>query len=174
MQTSAERLENNVVEVSVTIDAKAVDKAIADTYKELAKKYRFPGFRPGKAPRPVIDNNIGKDAVLGQATEALVNEAAPKVLEAEDIVAIGDPNFADVQPVVAGEDFSFKVRYTVRPELTLSSYEPVEITLPSEEATEAEITAQIDTFRGYLGKYEDIEGRAVEADAFVYIKVKGG
>ena len=174
MQTSAERLENNVVEVSVTVDAKAVDKAIADTYKELAKKYRFPGFRPGKAPRPVIDNNIGKDAVLGQATEALVNEAAPKVLEAEDIVAIGDPNFADVQPVVAGEDYSFKVRYTVRPELTLSSYEPVEITLPSEEATEAEITAQIDTFRGYLGKYEDIEGRAVEADDFVYIKVKGG
>ena len=174
MQTSAERLENNVVEVSVTVDAKAVDKAIADTYKELAKKYRFPGFRPGKAPRPVIDNNIGKDAVLGQATEALVNEAAPKVLEAEDIVAIGDPNFVDVQPVVAGEDFSFKVRYTVRPELTLSSYEPVEITLPSEEATEAEITAQIDTFRGYLGKYEDIEGRAVEADDFVYIKVKGG
>ena len=80
MQTSAERLENNVVEVSVTVDAKAVDKAIADTYKELAKKYRFPGFRPGKAPRPVIDNNIGKDAVLGQATEALVNEAAPKAL----------------------------------------------------------------------------------------------
>ena len=66
MQTSAERLENNVVEVSVTVDAKAVDKAIADTYKELAKKYRFPGFRPGKAPRPVIDTNIGKDAVLGQ------------------------------------------------------------------------------------------------------------
>ena len=52
MQTSAERLENNVVEVSVTVDAKAVDKAIADTYKELAKKYRFPGFRPGKALVP--------------------------------------------------------------------------------------------------------------------------
>ena len=173
MQTSAERLENNVVEVSVTVDAKAVDKAIADTYKELAQKYRFPGFRPGKAPRPVIDNNIGKDAVLAQATEAVVNEAAPKVLEAEDIVAIGDPNFTDIQPVQAGSDFAFKVRYTVRPELTLSSYEPVEITLPSEEATEAEITAQIDTFRGYLGKYEDIEGRAVEAGDFVYIKVAG-
>ena len=40
LQTSAERLENNVVEVSVTVDAKAVDKAIADTYKELAKKYQ--------------------------------------------------------------------------------------------------------------------------------------
>ena len=174
MQTSAERLENNVVEVSVTVDAKAVDKAIADTYKDLAKKYRFPGFRPGKAPRPVIDNNIGKDAVMGQATEAVVNDAAPKVLEAEDIVPVGDPNFTDVKPVEGGKDFTFKVRYTVRPELTLTSYEPVEITLPSEEATEAEITAQIDTFRGYLGKYEDIEGRAVEADDFVYIKVKGG
>jgi trigger factor len=173
LQTSAERLENNVVEVSVTVDAKAVDKAIADTYKDLAKKYRFPGFRPGKAPRPVIDNNIGKDAVLAQATEAVVNEVAPQVLEAEDIVPIGDPNFNVTEPVQAGQDLSFKVRYVVRPELGLSSYEPVAITLPSEEATEAEITAQIDTFRGYLGKYEDIEGRAVEAGDFVYIKVKG-
>jgi trigger factor len=162
-----------VIEVTVTVDAKDVDKGIADTYKDLAKKYRFQGFRPGHAPRPVIDNTLGKDAVLAQATETLVNALEPQVLEEQDIVAVGDPSFPDAAPVVAGQDFSFKVRYTVRPELELSSYEPVEITLPSEEATEAQIDEQVETFRGYFGKYEDIEGRAVEAGDSVYLKCKG-
>ena len=173
METSAERLENNVVEVTVTVDAKDVKKAVADTYKELAKKYRFPGFRPGHAPRPIIDNNIGKTAVLAQATEMLVNTLEPQILEQQDIVPVGNPSFPDAQPVEDGKPFTFKVRYTVRPELELTSFDPVEITLPSEEATEAEIDAQVETFRGYFGKYEDIEGRAVEAGDSVYLKCKG-
>lgn len=173
METSAERLENNVVEVTVTVDAKSVDKTVADTYKDLAKKYRFPGFRPGHAPRPVIDNNLGKTAVMAQATETLVNELKPKILEKEDLVPVGDPSFPDATPLAAGQDFVFKVRYSVRPELELSSFDPVEITLPSEEATDAEVDAQVETFRGYFGKYEDIEGRSVEAGDSVYLKCKG-
>ena len=173
METSAERLENNVVEVTVTVCAKDVDKAVSDTYKEFAEKYRFPGFRPGHAPRPVIDSNVGKGAVLAQATETLVNELEPQILEQQDIVPVGDPFFPAPASVEPGKDFEFKVRYTVRPELSLDSFEPVEITLPSEEATEAEIDGQIETFRGYFGKYEDIEGRSVEAGDSVYLKCKG-
>ena len=173
METSAERLENNVIEVTATVDAKIVDKAIADTYKDLAGKYKFPGFRPGKAPRKVIDNTLGKEAALGQATEAVVAEALPQVIEAQDIVPVGDPFYPEPAMVEVGADFTFKVRFMVRPELELSSYEPVDITLPSEEATEAEIEQQIETFRGYFGKFEDIEGRAIEAGDTVYLKCKG-
>ena len=174
METSAKRLENNKVEVTVTVDAKDVDKAIAGAYKDVAHKYRFPGFRPGKAPRPVIDSQVGRANVLAQATETLVNDVEPSVRNTEDIVPVGDPNFPEPSSVEAGKDFTFKVVYGVRPELKLSSFDPVDITLPSEEATEAEIDKQVETFRGYFGKYEDIEGRAVEADDFVYIKCEGG
>lgn len=174
METSAKRLENNKVEVTVTVDAKDVDKAIAGAYKDVAHKYRFPGFRPGKAPRPVIDSQVGRANVLAQATETLVNDVEPSVRNTEDIVPVGDPNFPEPSSVEGGKDFTFKVVYGVRPELKLTSFDPVEITLPSEEATEAEIDRQVETFRGYFGKYEDIEGRAVEADDFVYIKCEGG
>ena len=174
METSAARLENNKVEVSVTVAAKDVDKAIAATYKDLAKKYRFQGFRQGHAPRPVIDSYLGKGYALAQATEQLVNDTEPAVRNAEDIVAVGDPKFDVEAPVEAGKDLTFKVTYTVRPELALSSFEPVAITLPSEEATEAEIDAQVEQFRGYFGKFEDIEGRSVEAGDSVYLKCKGG
>ena len=173
METSAERLENNVVEVTVTVDAKTVSKTVADTYKEVAKQQRFPGFRPGKAPRPVIDSIIGKPAILGQATETIVGAVLPQVIEAQDIVPVGDPFYPEPASCEDGKDFAFKVRFMVRPELELTSFDPVEITLPSEEATDAEIDAQVETFRGYFGKYEDIEGRAVEAGDSVYLKCKG-
>ena len=171
METSAERLENNKVAVTVTVDAKDVDKTIASTYKDLAKKYRFPGFRPGHAPRPVIDSQLGHDAVMGEATQALVEKVEPQVRESEDIVPVGDPSFPEPAVAEGGKDFTFKVQYTVRPVLSLSSFDPVDITLPSDEATEDEINGQIETFRGYFGTYEDIKGRPVQADDFVYVKV---
>ena len=58
---------------TVTIPAADVDAAIKKAYKEAAKKYRFPGFRAGKAPRPVIDSALGKEAVLAQATNEPVS-----------------------------------------------------------------------------------------------------
>ena len=57
---------------TVTIPAADVDAAIKKAYREAAKKYRFPGFRAGHAPRPVIDNMLGAQAVLAQATNDLI------------------------------------------------------------------------------------------------------
>ncbi|MBR2835037.1 MAG: trigger factor [Coriobacteriales bacterium] len=174
LKTSAERLEDNIVEITVTVDADDVKKSVASTYKDIANKYKFPGFRPGHAPRKVIDNNVGKQAVLSEATESLVNEVLPLVLEKEDLVPVTDPMYPRPAMVEDAKDFEFKVRFGVRPELTLTSCDPVAIKLPSEEATEAEIDSQIETFRGYFGKYQDIEGRSIEAGDSVYIKCKGG
>jgi trigger factor len=171
LETSAERLENNKVEVTVTVGAQDVDKAIASTYKDLAKRYRFPGFRPGHAPRPVIDSQLGHDAVMAQASQELVEKVEPQVREKEDVVPVGDAQYPEPATVEPGKDFVFKVQYEVRPELKLNSYDPVDIVLPSDEASEDEVNNQIETFRGYFGKYEDIEGRGVEADDYTYIKL---
>ena len=64
METKVEALEGNRAKVTITLDAKDVDARIKNTYKEFANKYNFPGFRKGKAPRPIIDNALGKDAVF--------------------------------------------------------------------------------------------------------------
>lgn len=170
METSAKRLENNKVEVTVTVDAKDVDKAISSTYRDLAKRYRFPGFRPGHAPRPVIDSQLGRQGVLAESTQKLVDQAEPQVREKEDIVPVGDPSFLEPATVEGGKDFVFKVVYGVRPELKLTSFDPVDIVMPHDEATDEEVDQQLETFRGYFGKYEDIEGRGVQDGDFVYIK----
>ena len=88
MEAKVEKLENNKTKVVVTVPAKQVDDKLNRVYRELAGKYNFPGFRKGKAPRAVIDNAIGRDAVLAQATEDVVNDAYPAVVEQERLFPV--------------------------------------------------------------------------------------
>ena len=64
-------------EVTVTVDAADIDGRIKKTYKDFARKYNFPGFRKGKAPRPIIDNALGKDAVRASVADEVVNGLSP-------------------------------------------------------------------------------------------------
>ena len=73
METKVEALQDNKVKVTVTVDAKEVDNRIKKAYKDFANKYNFPGFRKGKAPRPIIDNALGAEAVPASVTDDIVN-----------------------------------------------------------------------------------------------------
>ena len=77
MNITASDVKDAKLTATVTIPAADVDAAIKKAYKETAKKYRFPGFRAGKAPRPVIDSALGAEATLAQATNALIAANEP-------------------------------------------------------------------------------------------------
>ena len=85
MKTTVEALEDNKVKLSFEIDAKEVNTRIKQAYKNFAKRYNFPGFRPGKAPRPVVDNMMGADTVKASLTEDLVNELYPLALDEHNL-----------------------------------------------------------------------------------------
>ena len=91
METKVETLEDNRVRVEVTIDAQDVDALIAKTYKDFAHRYNFPGFRKGKAPRPVIDNALGAETVLATVTDELINSNYPLIIDSNDIYPVGQP-----------------------------------------------------------------------------------
>ena len=167
MNISASDVKDAKLTATVTVDAADVDAAIKKAYKDAAKKYRFPGFRPGKAPRPVVDSMLGAEATLAQATNDIIggNEAA--VLNELDIVPVKEGDYKDIEIAKDHEDYTYTVEFTLRPACELSSYEPVEIEMPPAEVTEAEIDQQVDMLMGYHATFEDIEDRAVEADDYV-------
>lgn len=174
LETSLEKLENNQVKVTVTLEASEIQKYIDDTYKTLSKKYRFPGFRPGKAPRKVLESSLGKEAIMGEATNLVVNTMEPKVLDQEDISPLGDPEY-DVQNVIEeGKPFTYYVTFNVKPLFELSSYDNVEIEIPFKEATEAEVDQQIERFLGFYTNYEDSKSkRMAKKGDVVSISIKG-
>ena len=139
METTVEALEGGQKKLTITIDAADVDARIKQQYKDFAFRYNFPGFRKGKAPRPVIDNVLGKEAVAATVTENVLNTLIPLAMDENDLVQVGQARVEDDDPLVeAGKPFTFTVTVPCRPEVELSSYDPIAIKLPSAAATEDE------------------------------------
>ena len=158
MKTNVEALEGDQIRLTVTIEKEEIDSRISKTYKDFARKYKFPGFRPGKAPRPVVDSVLGREAVLATVTDEATNEFFPLALDAEDLIPIDDPHFEnELDLVKEHEDFVISATMTLPPTFELSSYEPVDIKLPSEEPTEAEIDERLEVLREYYYELEDAD-----------------
>ena len=105
METKVESLEGNKVKVTVTVDAADIDGRIKKTYKDFARKYNFPGFRKGKAPRPVIDNALGAEAVVGTVTEELLNGTWTAAIDEAKLAPVGGPVMETNEIVKAGEPY---------------------------------------------------------------------
>ena len=155
---TAERLENDKVAATITVPAAEVDNYVAQAYKDIARRYQFQGFRRGRAPRPVIDGIVGREAILADATNDLLNDAQPIMLDELDLVPVERPDFGeDPALVVEHEDYVVTATITVPPTVELESDEPVSINMPPEEATEAEIDLQVNQLLAYQVTYEDVE-----------------
>ncbi|MDO5358587.1 trigger factor [Slackia faecicanis] len=156
MKTKVEVLESGATKLTVTIEAAEIDARIKKTYKDFGAKYRFPGFRPGHVPRPVIDSNLGKDAVRSTVTDELLNESFPLAVDENDLNMISQPKFGDVEGLVEeGKDFTFSAEFEVKPALELSDYSPVHIEVPFKTASEAEIDEQIEALGNYYYDYKN-------------------
>lgn len=173
MNTTVERLDPAKVRLSVTVSAAEVDEAIEDAYKRIAKKVKIPGFRSGKAPRPMIDTHVGREAVVADAQDELLNTSYGDALDAEGLRPLAQPEIGELDLMEAGKEFSFVAEVEVRPELTLSSVEGLSVNVPPATATDREIDAQIDYTRDRFATLEPVEDRGVQADDYVLISFTG-
>lgn len=165
----ATNLDENQVRLDVTVDKEDVADYVSTAYKMASKEYRIPGFRPGKAPRKVLDSAIGKQVIFAQATDALLNATYPKAVEEEALEVLGDPDIKTDELVKEGLDYIYHVELHIKPILELSSYDPVEVEMPDEVPTDDEINQQIDVLRGYYYTFEEVKGRKVKKDDFVVV-----
>ena len=169
----AEAPADNKLVAQVTVAQADVDAAVKKAYKEVANRYNFQGFRRGKAPRPIIDNMVGREYVLGIATEEVVREAEPLLVNELDVVACGDIDYSEVEAVAEGADFTYQVTIPLIPTAELSSTDAVEIEMPPAGATDDEIKAQVDLLLAYSTTFEDApEGATVADDDIVTFAIE--
>lgn len=173
VETKVEALEDNRTKVTVTVDAADIDARIKKTYKDFANKYNFPGFRQGQGPRPIIDNALAPEAVRATVTDDVVNGTYPLAIDDCDLYPIAKPEFDETDLVEAGKPYTFSFTVTVKPEIEISSYEPVEIELPAEGTTDAEIDEQIDALREHYYSFEDASAATkVKEDSYIDLAMK--
>ncbi|MBN1193464.1 MAG: trigger factor [Coriobacteriia bacterium] len=172
MQSSVERVEGDRAKITVTVPAADVDAAIAAAYAAIGAKLRIPGFRQGKAPRPIIDTHVGREAVLAEAQEDIVSDSYGRALSEEDVRTIGQPDVGELDAIEPGKDYTFTAEVTLRPELSLSSADDFSVTVPSVLSSDREIDAQIEHTRERFATLESVD-RPVAEDDFALISFVG-
>jgi trigger factor len=129
VKVSTERLPESQVRLEIEVDDERLEKAKESAYRRLAKKAKVPGFRPGKAPRAVLERHLGPEIIRQEAIDRLMPEVYREALEQEDLDPIDRAEYELVteEPLVA----SFTV--PVRPTVDLGNYEALR--LPREAVT---------------------------------------
>jgi trigger factor len=165
MQTIVENTDKHTVKLTIEVPPDQVDKDLASTYRAIAREVKIPGFRPGKAPKPIIDAQVGRDVVLEEFVHQSVPSYFREAVTDEDLAPIGDPE-VDVEQLEPGKSFIFTATVEVRPRLTFTKeqYEGVRVDKPSTEPTEADVDAYVERLQRQFSELEPVERAAIDED----------
>ena len=142
MNATVKNVDQHVVELTIEVPAADVAQGIKSAVKRIASQVNVPGFRKGKAPRNVIEMNFGKDAVLNEAYDMLVNQNYTAALQENNIVPVSQPEVEQVQ-FEEGKDLIFKATVTKRPEVTLGDYKGLDANKETASISDEQIEEQL-------------------------------
>jgi trigger factor len=171
VKSTVEALEGNKVKLSVEIDEQEFESAIDAAFKKIAREVRIPGFRPGKAPRRVLESHIGAEAGRAQALNDALPDYYSDAVVANEVDVISPPEI-DITDGQESGVIKFEAIVEVRPVITLSGYADMAVEIPAPTPSDDEIDAQIDRFRSQYGDLEVVE-RAADSGDFVTIDIEG-
>jgi trigger factor len=167
VKSSVENVGPTRVKLAVEVPFDELKSSLDAAYKKIGSQVRIPGFRPGKAPARIIDQRVGRSAVLEEAVNDALPRAYSEAVRESGVRALGQPEI-EVTKLDDGTSLSFTAEVDVRPEITLPSLEGVEVTVDDIEVTEAEIDEQLDSLRERFATLTGVE-RPVETGDYVSI-----
>ena len=147
--------------IEVTFDELAphVDGA----YKTLSERINIPGFRKGKVPTAMIDQRVGRGAVLDEAINAALPTFYSQAAKDNDVLVIGRPD-VEIVELKDKENFSFTVEVDVRPEISLPNFSQIKIEVDDVKVTDADIDEQIQSLRTRFGTLTTVEKNVATGD----------
>ena len=163
MKTSVEPLEPVKVKLTVEVEPKRVKRAFDTAARELAKQVNVPGFRPGKAPRRLIEQRFGSGVIAQTAMEEAVSEYYGEALRAEGIDPVAPPE-VDVEVFDEAEGCTFTALVEVRPTFEVPDHTGIDVTFPEWEADDEEIAAQLESMRERFAEVDEVDRAAGEGD----------
>lgn len=171
MKATVEPLEGNKVKLSVEVEEPEFDKAVDAALRKVAREVRIPGFRPGKAPRKLIEARMGREGVRQEALREALPEYYAEALRQTEVDAIAPPEI----DITSGQDegpLAFDAVVEVRPQVNLVGYQGLQVTVPSPVVTDDELQKQIDRLRTPFGELKEVD-RPIQDGDHVTIDLKG-
>lgn len=173
MNVTTEKIENHKVVLTIEVPAEELDKGIKAACKSLANRVNIPGFRKGKAPRRILEMNIGKEAILDEAFDRVAQKAFDEALKQENLDPVDRPQ-VDIVTLEESKDVVFKATITPVPEVTLGEYKGLKVAKDAVEVKDEQVEEQVKNILNHHAKMVDAEeGATVANDDFITLDFKG-
>ena len=162
----------STVQLEIELPPERLDRAMHDAVRALARRTRVPGFRPGKAPRPVLERHLGPGVVLDEAVDHLMQDAYREAIVQEAILPLSN---ADVEVVQAeeGKPLIFKAVVPVRPEVTLGDYRGFNFKPEIDVIDDARVDQVIEELRDQNATLSPVEDRGAQDGDYAVISFIG-
>ena len=149
MEVQVERLPESRARLTVTVPVEDVTKGMDSAFQRLVGRYNIPGFRRGKTPRPIFERYVGKEAILREAAELLVEKHFNAVVDEAGVVVVGEPSL-EYRQVALDQPIVYALTVFIRPEVTLGDgyrallAEPLEVEPVTDALVEEELKRTAD------------------------------
>ncbi len=166
-----ERFVGPRVKLTVEVDAETFDADVDAAFRKLAREVRIPGFRPGRAPRRVLESHFGVDIGRAQALEEALPRYYAEAVRDNQVDVVNQP---ELELTLDGSDgpVAFEATVEIRPVVAISGYHDMKVEIPSPEPSDEEVDARIDETRRQFADIAEVDRPASEGDR-VTIDIEG-
>jgi trigger factor len=171
MNTQIEHLVENSIRLTITVPENEFEKSIDAAFKTIAKQVRLPGFRPGKAPRKILEKQVGYEAGREQALNDSLGEYYVTAIDENDLDPIDYPEIKLTSGQEAG-DVVFEALVDVRPVIEVTGYDKLDVVVDVPAIDEEGVNRQLDLLRDRFAELENVDGE-IEDGHFVTIDLSG-
>ncbi len=170
VKSSVENIDPTRVKLSVEAPYAELKPSIDEAYKEIAKQVSIPGFRRGKVPARIIDQRVGRPAVLQEAVNSSLDDFYRQAIDEHELRPLGSPEVeVTAIPGLDGKeegDLTFTIEVDVRPEIELPAYDTLEVEVDTFEVTDEDVEKQLTDLRSRFGTLKTVD-RPAQKDDFV-------
>lgn len=168
-----ENLSDIKRKLEIVVPSAEVTAALDRAYRDLGKRAKVKGFRPGKVPRSVLEMYYKKQ-VLEEVSDELVRRSLGEALQEKSLEAVGLSWPEPVPPVISGEDFCYRVEVEIPPEFAAENYTGLNLEDPGVEVADSEVEARLEEIRQSNAMLSPItEDRGVKEGDFVTLDYQG-
>ena len=169
MKSTVEQLGPTRVRILVEVPFEELEPNFDRAYRKIAQQVRIPGFRPGKAPARVLEQRLGRGAVLDEVVKEAVPAKYAEALSSGEVQPLGQPEY-EVTKIDDGELLAFTAEVDIRPKITLPVFEEFSVSVEDVETTDTEVDEQLDTLRARFGTLTGVQRPARQGD-FVVVDI---
>jgi trigger factor len=167
VKSAVETLSPSRVKLTVEVPFEELKPALDAAYKRIAAQITVPGFRQGKVPNRVIDQRVGRAAVLDEAINEAINDNLDAALRANDIRLLGRPT-VDVTSFEDAAPLEFTAEMDVVPDFDLPAYDSIEVVVDPVDISDDDVQGQLDALRGRFGSLSPVERAATTGDVLLF------